>query len=165
MLASKQVSDRRPRSTTPTALDTNTATRLRVALARLNRRLGPTEAATTAGLTPTRISVLLHIARSGPIKLSQLAAEEGINPTMLSRIVGKLSDDGLLARSNDVGDRRAAWVELTPKGERLVQRMRRERTDALNLALDRLEPQDRHHLEQALEALERLAETLQERGR
>jgi DNA-binding MarR family transcriptional regulator len=146
-----------------TALDTNTATRLRVAFARLNRRLGPTEAATRAGLTPTRIAVLLHVARTGPIKLSVLADSEAINPTMLSRIVGKLTDDGLLHRSSDIGDRRAAWVELTPKGTRLVEKMRRERTDALNLALERLGAEDRDQIETALSALENLAEALKER--
>lgn len=152
-----------PRTTaTPTTLDTNAANRLRVAFARLNRRLGPTEAATKAGLTPTRTAILLHVARSGPIKLSALAESEGINPTMLSRSVGKLTDAGLLARSSDIADRRAAWVELTRKGAKLVDRMRRERTDALNLALDRLNPEDREALDRALPALEHLAEALKE---
>jgi len=148
---------------TPVTLDTNTATRLRIAFARLNRRLGPTDAATRAGLTPTRIAILLHLARSGPIRLSTLAESEGINPTMLSRSVGQLTDDGLVSRSSDLGDRRAAWVELTPKGTRLVEKMRRERTDALNLALERLIPEHRHDLESALPALEELAEAIKER--
>ncbi len=81
---------------------------------------------------------------------------------MLSRSVGKLTDAGLLARSSDIADRRAAWVELTRKGAKLVDRMRRERTDALNLALDRLNPEDREALDRALPALEHLAEALKE---
>ncbi len=97
------------------------------------------------------------------MRLAELADEEGLNPTMLSRIVGKLSDDGLLERSSDQGDRRAAWVKATAKGARLAERIRRQRTDALNLALDTLSEHDRATIERALPALEQLAEALRER--
>src|SRR5215469_15662672 len=98
--------------TTPThELELDTASRLRIAVARLSRRLRPTAAGTAAGLTPTRISVLLNVVRSGPIRLSELAAAEGINPTMLSRVVAELVESRLLERSSDEGDRRAAWVK------------------------------------------------------
>ncbi len=97
------------------------------------------------------------------MRLAQLADEEGLNPTMLSRIVGKLSDDGLLERSSDVGDRRAAWVKATARGARLAERIRRERTDALNLALEKLTERERASIEHALPALEQLAEALRER--
>ena len=66
---------------------------------------------------------------------------------MLSRVVSQLCDAGLLQRSSDSGDRRAAWVDATPKGRRLAERIRRERTDALNLALATLSDRDRRHIE------------------
>lgn len=88
---------------------------------------------------------------------------EGINPTMLSRIIGDLTEAGLLERSCDPLDRRAALVEVTPDGARLAQEMRIERTDVLIRALDALAPSELHKLEQALPALERLAEELRER--
>ena len=47
------------------ALDIDTAARLRVAIGRLSRRLRTTAAGSAAGLTPTRISVLLTIVREG----------------------------------------------------------------------------------------------------
>jgi DNA-binding MarR family transcriptional regulator len=71
--------------------------------------------------------------------------------------------DGLLRRASDEGDRRAAWVEVTAVGRRLAERMRRERTDAVNLALDALSAADRRRVEQALPALESLAEELKAR--
>jgi len=151
----------------PTAapiLDEDTAVRLRVAIARLSRRLRPTAAGSAAGLTPTRISVLLTVVREERIGISTLAAAEGLNPTMLSRAISRLTEDGLIARVSDDGDRRSAWVQSTAAGRRLAQRMRRERTDALNQALDGLPAEERRIIERALPALEGLAEQLQGRS-
>jgi DNA-binding MarR family transcriptional regulator len=157
-----------------TDTDTNTATtkqhphpdedaaRLRAAIGRLSRRLRPTEAAQAAGLTPTRVSVLLHVERDGPLRISELSESEGINPTMLSRVIADLSEAGLLKRTCDASDRRAAWVEATPAGQRLAERMRTERTDALRAALAHLSDSEQRRLESALPALEALAEALKE---
>ncbi|MGH2872861.1 MAG: MarR family winged helix-turn-helix transcriptional regulator [Solirubrobacteraceae bacterium] len=141
---------------------TDAATRLRVAIGRLSRRLRRTAAGAALGLTPTRISVLLTVVREGPIRLSALAESEGLNPTMLSRVISDLVDAGLVLRTCDDGDRRAAWAEATPAGEELAQRMRRERTDALNAALDALTASHRRQLERALPAIEVLADRLRE---
>ncbi len=142
------------------APDAETAARLRAVIGKLSRRLRPTAAATSAGLTPTRVSALLTVVRAGPIRLSELAESEGINPTMLSRVVADLAEGGLLERLSDEGDKRAAWVRVTPAGRRLSERMRRERTDAVNLALAGLTQEERRQLEEALPALEGLAEGL-----
>lgn len=107
--------------------------------------------------------MLLLADRKGPVRLSELAVAEGINPTMLSRIVGDLVGQGLLERSSDEGDRRAAWVKATRAGRLIAQRMRRERTDALNAAMSGLSERDQKLIERALPALESLAEQLKER--
>jgi DNA-binding MarR family transcriptional regulator len=99
------------------------------------------------------------------MRLSELADLEGINPTMLSRVTADLVDMGLLERTSDEGDRRAAWVKATPAGKRLAERIRRERTDAVSVALAELSDESRHSIEAALPALERLAEELKRRGR
>jgi len=145
------------------AIETDTAARLRVAIGRLSRRLRTTAAGSAAGLTPTRISVLLTVVRDGPVRLSVLAGSESLNPTMLSRVIADLGDAGLVSRTSDDGDRRAAWVEATDAGRRLAERMRRERTDAVNAGLEALAPADRRILEKALPALEQLAEQLKDR--
>jgi len=142
------------------AFDTETTPRLRAVIGRLSRRLRPTAVAVAAGLTPTKISVLLHVARAGRIRLSELSDDEGINPTMMSRVIAELADAGLVKRASDPGDRRAALVEATAAGRKLAERIRRERTDALNLALEGLDERERSEIEAALPALERLAEQL-----
>ncbi len=145
---------------TSTKLDVETAARLRAVIGRLSRLLRPTPAARAAGLTPTRISVLQTVTHKGPIRLSDLADFEGINPTQLSRAIAHLLETGLVERSADQGDRRAAWVKPTAAGKRLAERIRRERTDALNVALEDLDAEQRERIVGALGPLERLAELL-----
>jgi DNA-binding MarR family transcriptional regulator len=94
------------------------------------------------------------------MRLSELAEAEGINPTMLSRVIAELVDATLLERVSDERDRRAIWVNCTLSGKRLAERTRRERTDAVSLALDGLGPDERELIERALPALERLVEEL-----
>jgi len=144
------------------AIDTDTAARLRASIMRLHRRLRRTAAGASAALTPTQISVLHTVVRLGPIRLSELAAEEGVNPTMLSRVVADLGQAALAERVGDPQDRRAALVTATASGRQLAERMRRERTDVLHLALSTLSPADRDELARALPAIEQLAEALKE---
>jgi DNA-binding MarR family transcriptional regulator len=158
MLASKQLTD-----LTKTALDIETAARLRAAIGRLSRRLGPTAAGKAADLTPTKISVLMDVVRRGPVRVSEVAEAEGINPTMLSRVIAGLVERGLLERTSDEADRRAAWLKATAAGRRLSERIRRERTDAINAALTKLDEEERRHILDALDALEGLAEELKGR--
>jgi len=57
----------------------------------------------------------------------------------------------------------APRVTPTAAGRKLAERIRRERTAALNEALEGLPDDDRHLLERALPALEGLAEQLKDR--
>lgn len=143
-----------------TTIDTDAAARLRAVIGKLSRRLRPTETALAAGLTPTRLAVLQKVCWRGSIRLSELAEAEGINPTMLSRVTADLVEAGLLKRSSDEGDRRAAWVKATAAGKGLNARIRRERTDALKLALGALTDTELRQIGKALPALEELAERI-----
>jgi DNA-binding MarR family transcriptional regulator len=163
LLASNYLGSALSPATLSTSPDLDTAARLRGVIGRLSRRLRPTRAGTEAGLTPTRISILLAVVRGGPLRIADLADAEGINPTMLSRVISDLAEGGLLERISDQRDRRSAWVQSTEAGRRLAETMRRERTDALILALESLPPAERRQLASALDALEHLAETLKER--
>lgn len=129
-------------------------------IGRLSRRLRPTVAG--FDLTPSQISVLLTVERHGPLRLADLAAIEAINPTMLSRITGRLTQRGLIRRIPDEIDRRAARVELTPAGRRVRKHILRERTQTLQTQLQELTPSEQESLTAALPALERLAELIGE---
>lgn len=143
----------------PAAIESAAA--LRLVIGKLARRLRPTVAGSE--LTPTTTSVLFGIVRCGPVRLSALAEDEGLNPTMLSRVVAKLTEQGLVRRTCDPDDRRAALVEATPAGRRLRERIHAERADALNAHLAELSDDERAALAAALPVLERLAEQLKDR--
>jgi DNA-binding MarR family transcriptional regulator len=143
-----------------THLDAVTIARLRSAIGRLQRLLRATPSSLDAGLTPTRISLLLNIDRRGPVRLSDVGSDEGLNPTMLSRSISQLVDAGFVQRSSDDGDRRAAWVSITADGHALAERLRAERTETLNRGLEGLPEQQRQILAQSIDALEALAEQL-----
>ena len=145
------------------ASELDAATRLRAVVARISRRLQ--RATSGVPLTPSEMAVLSTTVRTGPVGLGHLATEEAMNPTMLSRVVRNLETAGLLQREEDPEDRRAARVTATDDGRRLVERVRTEKADALNRALDRLAPDERAVLEGALPLLEALAELLREEGR
>ena len=95
-------------------MDSNTVIRLRRVVLNLARQLNA--ASREEGLTPTQASVLGITTVRGPLSLAELTELEGINPTMLSRVIGKLDEYGLINRLRDPDDFRAARVEVTPKG-------------------------------------------------
>jgi DNA-binding MarR family transcriptional regulator len=75
-------------------------------------------------------------------------------------MIGGLVEKGLLERASDLEDRRAAWVSITGQGQRLTERMKSQRTEAINAAMGELAPEERRRIERALPALEALAEEL-----
>ena len=91
---------------------------------------------------------------------STAAAFAGLTPTMLSRLVPKLEQAGLIRRLPDGADRRVCRVEATGKGHRLLERVRSERNDALSRRLAELDSSQREALAAAVPVLEELAELL-----
>lgn len=134
------------------------AARLRLAVARLSKRLRPTAAA--GSLTSAELDVLFGTDRHGPLRLSDLAGLAGLNPTMLSRLVPKLEASGLVRRLVVEGDKRVCRIDVTPKGRRLLDRIRSERNDALSRLLRGLEDDEIEAVLNALPVLEELAERL-----
>ena len=62
----------------------------------------------------------MTIVAQGPLRLADLALMEGLNPTMLSRIAGKLEAAGLVDRVADTGDGRVVHLAASPEGRDLV---------------------------------------------
>ena len=134
------------------------AARLRIAVARLSRRLRPTTAA--GALTATEVDVLVAAERRGPIRLSDLASFAGLNPTMLSRLIPKLEQAGLIRRLADDSDRRVCRVESTITGSDLIARIRSARNDVLLTQISQLDRSRQEAIALALPVLEKLAESL-----
>jgi len=147
-------------------MDEDTVIRLRRVVLRLARQLNATSVG--EGLTPTQASVLGSIANRGPLGLAELTEIEGLNPTMLSRVVGKLDSFGLIRRLRDPDDFRAARVEVTSEGRQAYQRIAAQRAAIISECVAGLPAEQETALVAALPALENLAEGLRaavQRGR
>jgi DNA-binding MarR family transcriptional regulator len=129
--------------------------RLRVAIARLSRRLRRHE---LAGLTPTQLSALATVERAGPLRLGDLAAAEGIAPSTLTRLVTALEERGYVERCPVPGDARASTLTIAPAGHAALERIREQSTIVLADRLRTLTAGQRAALAAALPALEQLAD-------
>lgn len=65
--------------------------------------------------------VLAALAAQGSQRLSDLARLTSIDLSTLSRLVGRMERQALVARARADGDRRALRVELSAKGRRIAQ--------------------------------------------
>ena len=141
------------------AMDADNVIRLRRMVLGLARRLNA--ASVGEGLTPAQASVLAVVVNRGPLGLAELSEIEGLNPTMLSRVVGKLDSFGLVRRRRDPDDYRAARVEVTPDGEEAWRLISAERTEIISECVVSLPAEQEAALVAALPALESLSEGLQ----
>lgn len=130
------------------------AARLRVAVLRLSRRLRKHD---LAGLTPSQLSTLSSVGKSGPLRLGDLAAAERIAPSTLTRLVNVLEERGYLLRQPAPDDARAYLVTVTDSGNEVLERIRDEATSLLTEMMRNLPPDQLAALEAALPALEQLA--------
>jgi len=144
-------------------MDADGVTRLRGVIARLARQLNASS--TGEGLTPSQASVLGLIVFRGPLSLAELADLEGLNPTMLSRVVGRLIELELIRRIPDPADLRSASVVSTPAGQQVDQRVKAQRAAVVSECVDQLTGEQQHALAAALPGLEALAEALKKSTR
>lgn len=140
------------------APEVESADRVRRAIGKLNRQLNAYAAG--EGLTPSQASALHLISRRGPIGLSKLAQLEGLNPTMVSRIVGRLEESRLIRRTADQTDLRAARVEITQNGRDVDEQILNDRNSVVAACLAQLSESQQHLVLAALPALEELAQAL-----
>lgn len=142
--------------------DAEAAERLRRAIARLARAMN--QSASSENLTPTQASVLAVTAARSQVRLSDLAKVEGLNPTMLSRVVGKLDELGLIERTVDEADQRAVMVSATAAGVAASDRIRALRTAELVGVLETLPAATSEALLAALPAFEEFSEAMRARA-
>jgi DNA-binding MarR family transcriptional regulator len=141
-----------PTSTTTAPLP-EVASRLRLAVMRLSRRL---RQHAPGGITPSQLSALSTVVAEGRITLSQLAVAERVQPPSITRVVDVLVTDGFATRTQSEEDRRVAWVEPTLDGRALVEAVRRQRDAYLAQRLATLTHEDVVVLARAAELLEQL---------
>jgi DNA-binding MarR family transcriptional regulator len=105
------------------------------------------------GLSLTAAATLATLDRSGPTRLTVLAASEGVSQPAMTQLVARLEDGGLVSRCADPADGRAVHVQLTAAGHDLVGRRRAVRAERLSGLLARLSAADQEALAAALPAI------------
>jgi len=130
------------------------ASRLRLAVARLHRRL---RQSAEPGLTISQLSALASIEHDGPLTLGELARTEQVQPPTITSLTGKLEVAGLVGRTIDPIDRRIHRVAVTPAGAKLLARHRKRKNAYLERRLRTLSVDERATLGRAAEIMERLA--------
>jgi len=138
----------------PELTDAELAARLRLALARLSRRL---RAQVPQSLTYSQVTALATVEELEPIRLSDLALTEGVSVPTLSRLVAGLEKEMLIVRKPDPVDGRAAQLHITDLGRERLEALRTERSAYLVQRLEALPEDKRTALAGALDALESLA--------
>jgi DNA-binding MarR family transcriptional regulator len=109
------------------------------------------------GYSVTSKLTLSRLKADGPARISDLARLEGVTQPAMTGLVNRLEDEGLVRRSADPTDARAALVELTDSGRAFVEARRAERLRVLAGRVERLSDADRRAILAALPALDRLS--------
>jgi len=134
---------------------TDLAHRLRPVIARLARRMRQSAG---GDLSPTQGAALNTVACHGPLTPSELAGREKIQRPTATRVLARLEEAGLIARTADPADRRSSLVALTASGDALLAASRARKDLYLAERLDRLSPSELAVLERAAGILERVLE-------
>lgn len=131
------------------------ASRLRLAVTRLNRRL---RQQALAGISPSQESALATVHRLERPTLGELAQAEQVQPPTMTRIVAAMESGGLVVRQLDPGDRRVSRVELTPQGHAALAQIRTLKNAYLARRISHLDPDLRCRAGALAELLECLVE-------
>jgi DNA-binding MarR family transcriptional regulator len=141
-----------PSSTRP---DAALAGSLRDAIGRLSRRMRAER--THTDLSLGQWAALRSLDVHGPMTPSELAAHEKLQPPSMTKIVGRLEEQGYVTRTPDPVDRRQVVVAPSPQGRALLADERRRKDAWLAHRLRSLSPDDLRALAAALPVLEELS--------
>jgi len=114
-----------------------------------------------SGLSLTAAATLATLERSGPSRLTSLAAKEGVTQPAMTQLIARLQESGLVSRTADPTDGRVVQVRLTDEGRAILARRRAVRAERLAEILARLSPEEQAALAAALPAIDALANAQQ----
>jgi DNA-binding MarR family transcriptional regulator len=109
-----------------------------------------------SGLSLTATATLATLERSGPARLTALAASEGVTQPAMTQLIARLQEAGLATRVTDLADGRAVEVRITAEGRALLAQRRAYRAERLTGLLAELSPEQQVALAAALPAMDAL---------
>ena len=115
-------------------------------------------------MTHSESELLRLLDRKPGIRVHDAALELGIASNSVSTLVKQLTRAGLLERTADPLDGRAACLHLTPSAREWVTQVGNAREEAITRALQSLDETDRDQIEAAVPALKRFAKAIGEKS-
>ncbi|MEU3840300.1 MarR family transcriptional regulator [Streptomyces sp. NPDC028635] len=106
----------------------------------------------------TSAATLATLDRTGPRRITDLAAVEGVTQPAMTTLVRVMEESGLVERRGDASDKRVTLVCLTEAGAAYVRTRRRAGVHAFEQLIGKLSGDEVEALVAALPALHRLAE-------
>ncbi len=110
-------------------------------------------AARSSGLQPTQVELLVTVSRAGECRLASLAAQQLVDPSVISRQIGALERRGLLSRRADPQDGRAALISVTDLGAARLAQVRALVVETMAASIQDWPPERAHRLADDLEVL------------
>lgn len=108
-------------------------------------------------LTITSAATLATLDRTGPRRITDLAAIEGVTQPAMTVLVRVMEESGLVERRGDASDRRVTLVWLTEAGASYVRARRQRGVQTFARLIDNLADDEIEALMAALPALQHLA--------
>lgn len=95
-----------------------------------------------ADLSASAAFAMNRVCHEGPIRLTALAAKEGVSQPSMTQLIQRLERLGLVARLADPDDGRVVLIGITEQGQALLDDRRRMRRERLTALLATLTPED-----------------------
>ncbi|BCJ52769.1 MarR family transcriptional regulator [Actinoplanes sp. NBRC 14428] len=131
------------------------AVSLRESITRLNRRVR--QERPVGDLTFSQLSALTSLQLAGALTPRELADTERVQPPTMTKIVGKLEERGLVARTPHPTDRRQVILAATEQGRIVYAQFEKARNEWLAEQLAELTPDERDTLARAARILQQVA--------
>lgn len=128
---------------------------LREGIQRLSRRVR--QARPVGDLTFSQLSALTSLELAGALTPRELADMERVQPPTMTKIVSKLEDRGLIARTPHPTDRRQVILAATEEGRAVFAQFEKARNEWLAAQLAGLDDVDRETLARAAEIMQQVA--------
>ncbi|TME74689.1 MAG: MarR family transcriptional regulator [Chloroflexi bacterium] len=112
---------------------------------------------TAADLTFTQLRGLSVLARKQPQRMSDLAGALDMTPASASALIDRMDQRGFVTRRSDPEDRRTVLVELSRRGQHILDVMERGSSDHFGRLIEKMTPAERDALATTLRAFLRIS--------
>jgi DNA-binding MarR family transcriptional regulator len=147
-----------PLTSGPTVRDLEVAVALRTSIHRLVKLLRR-ETRNDAQLSLTERATLGLLYNEGRLAPTDIARAEKVTTQSMSQVINHLSELNYIERTPSDDDKRKVLLSLTPAGRAYVEQLRHDKQEWLARALyERVTPEEKERLMQALEILMKLIE-------